>query len=108
MKLFDQKCFNHMQREAAARCPQCGRFFCRECVTDHEGRLVCAACLKKMAAAAAPARPRLAGMSLFLQSAFAFFLLWLTVYYLGQALLRLPDSFHEGTLWNSGQETTDR
>ena len=26
-------------------------------------------------------------------------LLWIFFYYLGQALLLMPDEFHEGTLW---------
>lgn len=31
------------------RCPECGRSFCRECVTEHAARLLCAACLKALA-----------------------------------------------------------
>ena len=33
--LIHQRCSNHPGREAAVRCPECGRFFCRECVTEH-------------------------------------------------------------------------
>ncbi len=40
-----QHCWNHEAREAACRCPSCGRTYCRECVSEHEGRLLCAACL---------------------------------------------------------------
>jgi hypothetical protein len=28
-------------------------------------------------------------------------ILWMIFYYLGQALLSLPSSFHEGTLWQT-------
>lgn len=42
-------CLFHPLREAAARCPHCGGTFCRECVTDEEGKLACPPCLRRMA-----------------------------------------------------------
>ena len=56
---LQQRCWNHEAREAVCRCPQCGRSYCRECVTEHEARLVCAACLRQGAQAAAARRGRL-------------------------------------------------
>jgi hypothetical protein len=50
-----QRCWNHESREAVCRCPECGRSFCRECVTEHQSRLLCAACLTRLAQKAAPA-----------------------------------------------------
>jgi hypothetical protein len=47
--LADQRCFNHALREAVARCPQCTQFFCRECITEHDDRVLCAACLRTLA-----------------------------------------------------------
>jgi hypothetical protein len=44
-----QRCWNHEAREAVCRCPECGRCFCRECVTEHETRLLCASCIAKAA-----------------------------------------------------------
>ncbi|HLK67830.1 MAG TPA: hypothetical protein VKU19_30570 [Bryobacteraceae bacterium] len=41
-----QRCWNHEAREAVCRCPECQRSYCRECVTEHSGRLLCASCLK--------------------------------------------------------------
>ncbi|MCP4022873.1 MAG: rhomboid family protein [Desulfobacteraceae bacterium] len=96
--LSRQRCFNHAQREAAAVCLECHRFFCRECVTEHEGRVLCVSCLsnqkdlgKKQKGSFSVFR-----LCLFLGSVF---LLWFFFYSLGQLLLRLPVSFHEGTLW---------
>ena len=43
-----QRCWNHESREAVCRCPQCGNSFCRECVTEHDFRLLCAACLNAL------------------------------------------------------------
>jgi formylmethanofuran dehydrogenase subunit E len=41
------RCQRHPGREAAARCPSCQQSFCRECITEHEGRMLCLACLTK-------------------------------------------------------------
>ena len=51
-----QRCWNHEGREAVCRCPECGRSFCRECVTEHETRLLCAACLRVLVSARASRR----------------------------------------------------
>jgi hypothetical protein len=48
------RCLFHPLREAAARCPHCGGTFCRECVTDEEGKLACPPCLRRMAYPPAP------------------------------------------------------
>jgi len=49
-----QRCWNHEGREAVCRCPECRRSFCRECVTEHQSRLLCAACLVRLARASEP------------------------------------------------------
>ena len=48
------RCLFHPLREAAARCPHCGGTFCRECVTDEEGKLACPPCLRRMTRPPAP------------------------------------------------------
>ena len=57
--LFDERCWNHDAREAVCRCPACRRSFCRECVTEHENRLMCASCLLNVVRSAAPPARRL-------------------------------------------------
>ena len=99
--ISQQRCFNHIGREAVARCPKCGRFFCRECVTEYEEKVICASCLRKTAEAAARRRSRVASLVLWMQGAVGFALLWLIFHGVGQSLLSLPDSFHEGTLWKN-------
>jgi hypothetical protein len=47
---IQQRCLHHHTREAAVRCPVCRNYFCRECVTEHDDRLVCAGCLHTMRA----------------------------------------------------------
>lgn len=58
--LIHQRCFNHATREAVARCPECSQFFCRECITEHDDRVICSACLKKLARVPLLKRPALA------------------------------------------------
>jgi hypothetical protein len=57
--LARQQCFHHPGREAVVRCPSCRRDFCRECVTEHEDRYLCSACLRAEAERAAKPRRRL-------------------------------------------------
>src|SRR5436305_4462899 len=49
VSLRHARCLFHPLREAAARCPHCGGTFCRECVTDEEGKLACPPCLRRLA-----------------------------------------------------------
>ncbi|PTY08245.1 rhomboid family protein [Opitutaceae bacterium EW11] len=91
----------HATREAAGKCPACGGFFCRECLVEHDGRLLCAPCLARLAAAeAGPRRPpvgkRIRSGATLLAGAFA---LWLLFVGLAGLLLKLPPAFHDGTVW---------
>ncbi len=94
-----QRCFNHVHREAVAVCLECDRYFCRECITEHYGKMICAPCLSLVTVQdgrISSGGSLLPGSLLFLG---AVFLLWSSFYALGQLLLTLPASFHEGTLW---------
>lgn len=97
--LIHQRCFNHSQREAAARCPECGHFYCRECITEHDDRVICASCLKKSVKASFTKRQGFGGVVRALQLLAGLFTVWLFFYFFGQALLSLDSSFHEGTIW---------
>jgi hypothetical protein len=98
-EIFLQRCFNHEQREAVARCPECGRFFCRECVTEHEERAICAMCLKSLTGERPVRRPHLRVVATVGSVVLGFFILWLMFYGLGYALLLMPTAFHQGTMW---------
>ncbi|MDX9732632.1 MAG: rhomboid family protein [Thermoanaerobaculia bacterium] len=86
-------CFRHPEREAAARCPACRRAFCRECVTEHDGRVLCASCLRAAASPAAPPRRRIAAR---FAAAAGFLAAWLFFFLLGRLLVALPSSAGEG------------
>jgi hypothetical protein len=99
--LVQQRCFNHFSREAVARCPECTRFFCRECVTEHDDRVVCAACLSRLTAVASRKRPRLERVARVTQLVCSLVIAWFFFFLVGEILVRLPDSFHEDLLWRS-------
>ena len=97
--LARQRCLHHGSREAVARCLDCRQFFCRECITEHDERVVCASCLKKVAQAAAKPARRRVNLWPVLQTASGLLLTVVFFYLVGSALLALPDSFHDGSLW---------
>jgi hypothetical protein len=97
--LANRRCVNHWQREAAARCPNCGRFFCRECVTEHEDRLLCASCLRMQTTHESARSTSLHFLFRTLQITLSILLLWSFFYYMGKTLLMMPDEFHEGSIW---------
>lgn len=99
LTLSQQRCFNHATREAAARCLECQRYFCRECVTEHEDRLICAACLKKLAAITEERRRWWAAAVPVCEVLGGIVVAWLFFYSLGSMLLRVPSDFHDGTVW---------
>jgi hypothetical protein len=107
MKSYDivnKRCFHHVHREAVAVCPECKRFFCRECVTEHEDRIICASCLKKKFPAADRRRLRFINLLRMWQGIAGILILWIFFYFLGQILVSIPSSFHEGTVWKSAWE----
>jgi hypothetical protein len=101
-RLSAQRCLNPPAREAAARCPSCGHFFCRECVTEHDGKVICARCLAALART--PARPRrtLRHAGTALAALGGLVLLWLCFFLVGKMLLTIPTTFHDA-IWLQGE-----
>jgi hypothetical protein len=56
------RCFNHDLRQASGLCATCSRSYCRECLTEHSGRLTCSFCLRRPAAAGKPGHSFLSGV----------------------------------------------
>jgi hypothetical protein len=96
-ELAHRRCDNHANREAAARCPRCERFFCRECVTEHDGRVICADCLTAETQTETPSRSS-AAAGLYMAAIAGIMIAWGAYYYLGRFLLSLPHKFHEGNM----------
>ncbi len=99
--LVHQRCRHHAEREAVARCPECKRYFCRECVSEHDGRILCADCLRRLLAPAVSPRRRFDGIGRLLLGLFAVVFIWFFFFLIGRSLLAIPSSFHEGTIWKT-------
>ena len=94
MTLSRARCFNHPEREAVALCPECGRCFCRECVSEHEGRLLCALCIDRLFASRSRKGRRLTWFIPLASMLLGFLLLWSSCYLLGRLLIAIPSPFH--------------
>ena len=99
--LASQRCLNHSFREAAARCPECGRYFCRECITEHDDRVICAACLKALALKERMPAKRRINLWPAIQGAGGWLLAFFVFYAIGRVLLAMPDQFHDENVWKS-------
>lgn len=97
--LANQRCFNHAVREAVARCPECRQFFCRECITEHDDRVVCASCLARITRKPLTQSLVFVKVLWLTQAVIGLFIVWYFFFLIGEGLLKLPNSFHEGTLW---------
>lgn len=102
--LAHQVCVNHPAREAVGRCVECTRFFCRECIAEHDGRLICASCLAKLARPATAARTWPRVVRSVAKGVLGFLFAWFCFYSVGRTLLQLPSEFHEDGFWNTTWE----
>lgn len=94
-----RRCARHQDREAAARCPACGEFFCRECVVEHDGRLLCASCLDRLEAQARAPSVRHAALKRAAALAAGCLALWFAFCLLGTLLVKIPPRVADGSIW---------
>ncbi len=95
---LEQRCWTHEAREAVCRCPECGRSYCRECVTEHEARLLCASCIAARAKSA-PRRRRGRAGAVWLAVA-GVFLAWVLFFSAGEAMILIVQRV-ERTSWQA-------
>ena len=106
--LLTQRCLHHPAREAVARCPECGLFFCRECVTEHEDRVVCSSCLKRLQTPRQARRRGLAPLWRIGAALCGALFAWLFFYAAGRMLASTPAAFHEGAIWKGNWLDSDQ
>lgn len=94
--LARQRCWTHAQREAVSRCPACRRFYCRECVTEHDGRLLCVQCLSAGTAVKA-ARPGTRWLLWAAAAVLGVLVSFVVFYTTGYVLQQLPPAWASGT-----------
>ncbi|ADE54249.1 hypothetical protein [Coraliomargarita akajimensis] len=98
--LAQARCFKHVSREAVARCPECAKFYCRECVTEHEGRMICRDCLDTLLnPAETSSNGWLSSCWTWLLASAGAIVIVAVFYYLGRILLRIPSNFHSGVFF---------
>jgi len=94
-----QRCVNHPPREASARCPECNRFYCRECITEHADRVLCASCLARLALKKSATRERWSWLPRLVLAALSFAVVTFLLLFFGNFLLSIPSSFHSTGGW---------
>jgi hypothetical protein len=95
MDLTLQRCSIHVDREAIARCPSCANYFCRECVTEHEGRFLCSNCLQRRSAPIESAHRTAGWLTTALGMVIGLAVAWLFFYVIGQLLILIPSNLHD-------------
>lgn len=103
-RVHARRCARHPSREAAARCPGCAEFFCRECVVEHDGKLLCSTCLSRAVGQAETRGQRRAAVRRATAILSGAVMLWLLFYSAGALLVRIPPDFHDGTVWKEFAE----
>jgi hypothetical protein len=98
-----QRCFYHEGREAASRCPMCRRYFCRECVTEHDDRVLCVECLKTIVDGRVARQSGVRRVLRGLLPVMGILVAWLFFYTIGRALLLIPSAVHDGTVWEESK-----
>ena len=97
MNLAARRCLVHPDREAAARCPSCHQYYCRECVVEHDTQFLCAACLQRAIEGGGIATSAgfawLSPLRLLLGFAGAY----LSLYVIERILLLIPVNLYNGT-----------
>ena len=97
--LRQQRCFHHANREASARCPECGRYYCRECITEHDDRVVCASCLAKITLKKETSTRNWALLPRLALAVAAIVVVYAVIVLFGNALLSMPSAFHDAGGW---------
>jgi uncharacterized paraquat-inducible protein A len=105
MAVLNQRCLHHPARESVARCPECAHFFCRECITEHDDRVICSSCLKKLTAKTETRRRSFAPLGRAFAALAGLFIAWIFFFIIGRLLVNIPSDFHEGAVWKRDLES---
>jgi uncharacterized paraquat-inducible protein A len=97
--LRQRRCDNHPQREASARCPECAKFFCRECITEHDDRVLCASCLAKLSVKKTKDKARWEWAPRVGLALCAIVLIFFMMLLIGNLLIDVPSHFHDKGGW---------
>ena len=85
--IAQQHCWNHSSRGAVCRCPLCHRPFCRECVSEHDSRLLCAGCIRTSVSTSAQGRRHTGPLFLAAMALASTLVAWAIFFSLGQIIM---------------------
>jgi hypothetical protein len=95
-----RRCRNHFERQAACRCPSCGFDFCRECVTEHDERLLCSRCVAQLETPSArPSRTK--SIQAIAQCVAGVTAAWLFFFLAGELTSMVVSPSHEVRAWHA-------
>jgi len=97
---LQQRCWNHDAREAVCRCAECSRSFCRECVSEHEARLLCAECLVRVAQVRAENRGLMRRLMPAAMLLAGLLIAWAVIFGAGESLLLLAERAEQNSWQN--------
>ena len=97
---FEQRCWNHENREAVCQCPECGRSYCRECVSEHQSRLLCAACLTRVSQSTVRRRSSLGRLAAPLLAFGGLLLAWMVLFGAGESIIILAEHAEQSSWQN--------
>lgn len=98
-------CAIHPAREAVARCPSCSAFYCRECITEHDYRMICAGCLAALLEGKGEVekkggRAGLGGPAITLvQVVVGVMVVWFVCFTMAELLREMPPDLHSGSMF---------
>ncbi len=93
------RCKNHALRGAVAKCMSCLGFFCRECVVEHDGRMLCKHCLDQHrdAGQSVQNRPLLRMLCNSALLCVSVLFCYLYFYLIGRSLMSIAQTFYDST-----------
>ena len=97
---LEQRCWNHGGREAVCRCPECNRSYCRECVSEHDSRLLCAECLARTVRTPEGPPSRLRRMAPVAMVLAGLLMAWVVLFGAGESLVILAERAEQNS-WQS-------
>ena len=95
MDLTLQRCLIHPDRKAIARCPACTNYFCRECITEHEGRFLCSNCLQRRSNPIESVNRTAGWFMAVIGMIVGLTVTWFFFYLIGRLLILIPPNLHD-------------
>jgi len=105
--IYSKRCVNHSSRESVAICPVCSKTYCRECITEHKGKMLCRNCLEEQIQKnnkAKKNRTKIKATIMIVLFVTAFFSSWFFFALTGYFLASMPQKYHLSKIFEGSNE----